>query len=221
MPFPAGPRPALPASRAVAPCSRREQAFEQAQAVGHAGGAGQGEADGLGHGRFRRRRFSQQFSRDQAVDGAENQRCTGEDRGEQEDAVVRDQPGAGEQQLATDVGEGGEDGQADRAEPARRQMLRGAEGEQAERGAGQRQEEAGGEEVAEQQAAGQHAQTADPDGSAPAVAGQHDEGDDVGQPGLDAGQRRRNGRIDQRQADRRGGQPGDAAVFGGDGEFNN
>ena len=33
----------------------------------------------------------------------------------------------------------------------RRQMLRGAEGEQAERGAGERQEEAGGEEVAEQQ----------------------------------------------------------------------
>ena len=26
-----------------------QQAFEQAQAVGHAGGAGQGEADGLGH----------------------------------------------------------------------------------------------------------------------------------------------------------------------------
>ena len=134
---------------------------------------------------------------------------------------MRNQPGAGEQQLAADVGKGGEDGQADRAEPALRQMLRGAEGEQAERGAGERQEEAGGEEVAEQQAAGQHAQGADPYRRAPAVAGEDNQGDDVGQPGLDAGQRRRNGRIDQRQPDGRGGQPGDAAVFGGDGELNN
>ena len=31
---------------------------------------------------------------------------------------MRNQPGAGEQQLAADMGEGGEDGQADRAEPA-------------------------------------------------------------------------------------------------------
>ena len=34
--------------------------------------------------------------------------------------------------FAADVSEGSEDGQADRAEPARRQMLRGAEGEQAD-----------------------------------------------------------------------------------------
>src|SRR5574343_1070635 len=90
-------------------------------------------------GGFRRRSFSQQFSRDQAVEGAKDEGCSGENRGEQEDAIVRNQPGTGEQQLAADVSEGSEDGQADRAEPALRQMPGGAEGEQAERRAGERQ----------------------------------------------------------------------------------
>jgi hypothetical protein len=71
-----------------------------------------------------------------------------------------------------------------------------AEGEQAERRPGQRQEKAGGKEEAEQQAAGQDAQGADPDRRAPAVAGQHDERNDVGQPRLDAGQRRGDGGVD-------------------------
>src|SRR5574343_1709613 len=187
-----------------APVSARQMVFD-------------GEVSGTGG--FRKRGFTHQFSRDQAVDGAEYQRRSGEDRGEQEDAVVRDQPGAGEQQLAADVGEGGEDGQADRAEPAFGQVAGEAERQQAERRAGQRQEEAGGEEETEQQAAGQYPQGTDPDGSAPAVAVQHDQGDDVGQPRLDAGQRRGNRRIDQRQANRRGGQPGDAAVVLGDGQL--
>ena len=72
-----------------------------------------------------------------------------------------------------------------------------------------------------QDAAGNHAQPADPGRGAPSVAGEHDQRDDVRQPRLDAGQGQGNGRVDQGQPDRRRGQPGDAMVFGGRGEFNN
>ena len=106
------------------------------------------------------------------------------------------------------------------AKAARMERLTGPN-QRAGRWRARRQEEAGGEEVAKQQAAGQHAQGADPDRCAPAVANEDDEGDDVGQPRLDAGQWRGDCGVDQRQADGRRGQPGDAAVFGGDGEFNN
>jgi hypothetical protein len=85
--------------------------------------------------------------------------------------------------------------------------------EQAAGSPGEAEHESRGEKLAQRQRAGDDAQTRNPGGSAPAVAVQHQQGDDIGQPRLDAGYRQRNRRLGQGQADGGGGQTGDAPIL--------
>jgi hypothetical protein len=86
--------------------------------------------------------------------------------------------------------------------------------------AGQGEKEARSEELPDRQAAGEHAQQADPGGVAPAVARQHHQHDDVGQPRLDARQGAGQCRLGHRKRDRRRRVAGDAMVIGRDRQLN-
>jgi hypothetical protein len=119
--------------------------------------------------------------RKQAVDDTEDERRDGEKWDHQKQAVVRNQPQACKQELAADVCECRQDAPADRSEPAPRQAVGQAQGQQAEQRAGEAHEEARRKEVAEQQAAGKDAQAGDPGRRRPAVTGQDNQGDDVRQ----------------------------------------
>ncbi|MNR12119.1 hypothetical protein D3C85_1284580 [compost metagenome] len=103
---------------------------------------------------------------------------------------------------------------ADQAEMALWQRPAGAQQQQAGQRAAEAEPEAGGEQAAQQQAGADDAQQRDPHRGAPAQGVQREQGHDVGQPRLDAGQRRRDGGIDHAQRDGQRGQAGDAVIVG-------
>lgn len=76
----------------------------------------------------------------------------------------------------------------------------------------QAQEETRREQLAEQQAGGEHAQQRDPGSLAPAMAQQDQQHDNVGQARLDARQRGRNCRFSHRQGDGCGRIAGHAVI---------
>jgi hypothetical protein len=99
-------------------------------------------------------------------------------------------------------------------------MLRQRQHAEAAQCTGQREEKARREELADHQAAGHHAQQADPGRIAPAVARQHHQHDDVGQPRLDAGQGAGQRRLGHGKRDRRRRIARDAVVVGRDRQLN-
>lgn len=108
---------------------------------------------------------------------------------------------------------------AHRAENAPRQVHGNAQRHQAGQPASQAQKEARRQELPQHQAADDHPQQRHPNRLAPAPAGQHDEGDDVGEARLDPRQRERDGRLGHRQHDGRRRVPRDPVVVGGGAEF--
>src|SRR5574343_171681 len=84
-------------------------------------------------------RPGQQAGDNQAVDRAKKQRRRDQYRQEQKDAVVRNQPGPHEEQLSAKMGHGRQHAQADRPEPAPRQMARRTEHQQAAYGTAERE----------------------------------------------------------------------------------
>jgi hypothetical protein len=108
---------------------------------------------------------------------------------------VRDKPDARQQHLTADMGESRQDTLADRAEPSSRQPDGGGQDGETHHGAGQAEEEARCQELADQQAAGKNAQQRHPYRGTPAVTSEHHQHDDVGESRFDARQRRRYRRL--------------------------
>ena len=71
-------------------------------------------------------------------------------------SVAGDQPQAGQQQLPADVGKGGQQRQADHAEPAAWQTVRQCQCGQTGNAAGKAEEKAGGHQAAEEQGSGKY-----------------------------------------------------------------